>query len=161
MFYNATTGEITYGTNTSNGGNAAGLSGEVQFNAANILAGSANFTFDSLSNTLSTNNLVLNNNANVANVNATGTISAITFTGTTISAVNSTFSGTSTANIVRANNYVTITPTAFANLPAASAVPGARATINNGNTVTFYGNVGGGGSNIVPVFSTGTVWKVG
>jgi hypothetical protein len=161
MFYNATTGEITYGVNTSNGGNAAGLSGQVQFNAANLLAGSANFAFDSSSNTLSTDNLVLSNNANAVTINASGTISAASFTGSTVGATSVTATGNVTASVINANNYIRITPTAFANLPAATSVPGARAIINNGNTAVFNANVSGGGSNIIPVFSTGSAWRVG
>jgi filamentous hemagglutinin len=44
---------------------------------------------------------------------------------------------------------------------AAAAGPGARAFVNNANTTVFYSNVGNNGSNFVPVFSDGTIWRVG
>ena len=53
------------------------------------------------------------------------------------------------------------TPTALANL---TAVAGGRAFINNGNLVAsgnFGAQVGGGGSNVVPVWSNGTNWYIG
>jgi hypothetical protein len=47
-------------------------------------------------------------------------------------------------------------------LPGAGAAgPGARAFVNDSTTTSFYSTVTGGGANFVPVFSTGTVWRVG
>jgi hypothetical protein len=47
-------------------------------------------------------------------------------------------------------------------LPAATSVgPGARAFVNDSNSTTFYNTALGGGSNFVPVFSDGTVWRIG
>jgi hypothetical protein len=58
-----------------------------------------------------------------------------------------------------ANNGVVYTANT---LPVASAAgPGARAFVSDSNTTTFYSNVGTGGANLVPVFSDGTVWRVG
>ena len=58
-------------------------------------------------------------------------------------------------------NVVVTTPTALSNL---TAVAGARAFVNNAN-LTAVGNfgaqVGGGGSNTVPVWSDGTNWYIG
>jgi hypothetical protein len=49
-----------------------------------------------------------------------------------------------------------------ATLPAATtAGNGTRAFVTDGNTTTFYANVGSGGANNVPVFSDGTSWRVG
>lgn len=48
-----------------------------------------------------------------------------------------------------------------ANLPSASANPGARRIVTNANATTFMSTVAGGGANIVPVFSDGTNWKIG
>jgi hypothetical protein len=47
-------------------------------------------------------------------------------------------------------------------LPGAGAAgPGSRAFVNDSTTTSFYSIVTGGGANFVPVFSTGTVWRVG
>lgn len=57
--------------------------------------------------------------------------------------------------------YISITPTALANL---TAVAGGRAFVNNGNLVAsgnFGAQIGDGGSNVVPVWSDGTNWYIG
>jgi len=65
------------------------------------------------------------------------------------------------ANVLSANTVITVAVD-YANLPLANtAGVGARAMITNGNTTTFYSIVNSGGSNIVPVFSDGTNWRVG
>ena len=47
-------------------------------------------------------------------------------------------------------------------LPSASASgAGARAFVSDANSTTFASTVAGGGSNVVPVYSNGTVWKIG
>lgn len=49
-----------------------------------------------------------------------------------------------------------------ANLPSAStAGAGARTMVNNANSTTFNSIVAGGGSNVVPVYSDGTNWRIG
>jgi hypothetical protein len=58
-------------------------------------------------------------------------------------------------------NTVQTTPSTFAQLPNAVGNTGARAFITDGSTTTFGATVAGGGSNFVPVYSNGTVWKVG
>jgi len=58
-------------------------------------------------------------------------------------------------------NTVQTTPSTFAQLPNAVGNTGARAFITDGSTTTFAATVAGGGSNFVPVYSDGTVWKVG
>jgi len=58
--------------------------------------------------------------------------------------------------------YASITPVAYANL--GNAVAGARAFVNNSNRVAsgnFAATVGGGGANVVPVWSDGTNWYIG
>jgi hypothetical protein len=57
--------------------------------------------------------------------------------------------------------YIKTLVTDRANLAGAGANQGLRAMINDANTATFNAVVGGGGSNIVPVFSDGTDWRVG
>lgn len=57
---------------------------------------------------------------------------------------------------------VQTTPTTYSQLPAAAtAGAGTRAFITDGSSTTFAATVTGGGSNIVPVYSDGTNWKVG
>lgn len=49
-----------------------------------------------------------------------------------------------------------------ADLPSAvTATVGARTFVSDSSVTTFNTTVAGGGSNIVPVFSNGTNWKVG
>lgn len=60
-------------------------------------------------------------------------------------------------------NLVPVTgTTTVGNLPAAAtAGAGARLMVTDSNTTTFMATVAAGGSNIVPVVSDGTNWKVG
>lgn len=53
-------------------------------------------------------------------------------------------------------------PTVVTGLPApSSAGVGARAFATDATVTTFASAVAGGGSNIVPVYSDGTVWRIG
>jgi streptogramin lyase len=56
---------------------------------------------------------------------------------------------------------VQTTPVRFDQLPNAVGNAGARAFITDGSSTTFAATVAGGGANKVPVYSDGTVWKVG
>jgi hypothetical protein len=58
-------------------------------------------------------------------------------------------------------NTVQTTPRTYAQLPTAVGNAGARAFITDGSSTTFAATVAGGGANKVPVYSDGTVWKVG
>jgi hypothetical protein len=58
-------------------------------------------------------------------------------------------------------NTAQTTPRTFAQLPNAVGLTGGRAFITDGSTATFGATVAGGGSNKVPVYSDGAVWKVG
>ena len=58
-------------------------------------------------------------------------------------------------------NTVQTTSRTFAQLPNAVGLTGGRAFITDGSTATFGATVAGGGSNKVPVYSDGAVWKVG
>ena len=61
-----------------------------------------------------------------------------------------------------ASSYLATTATTVANLPAAAtAGAGARAMVTDANSTTFNAAAVGGGANIVPVYSTGSAWKVG
>lgn len=72
-------------------------------------------------------------------------------------------SGLITANRIAANVYFTGPTSAgtYASLPSASISAGGRSIINDANTTTFNAIVGGGGSNMMPVFSDGTNWRAG
>ncbi len=66
------------------------------------------------------------------------------------------------ATVQQIANYAQSQPSiAFSALPAAAGNPGLRRFINNCSTTTFNANADGAGSNHVPVFSNGAVWKVG
>ena len=68
--------------------------------------------------------------------------------------------GTIYGNVV-ANVLNTITTT-VSSLPSASAVgAGTRAFVTDANTTTFNSAVSGSGGNAMPVFSTGTSWRIG
>lgn len=54
-----------------------------------------------------------------------------------------------------------VAPTVFASLPAAAAFPYMRSAITDSNTVVFNAAAAGGGANKIPVWSDGTVWRVG
>jgi hypothetical protein len=56
----------------------------------------------------------------------------------------------------------TIGVSTVSGLPAAAtAGQGARRMVTDANATTFNSVVAGGGSNIVPVFSTGSAWRIG
>ncbi|HEX7952935.1 MAG TPA: hypothetical protein VF523_07705 [Burkholderiales bacterium] len=48
-----------------------------------------------------------------------------------------------------------------ANLPSAAGLTGTRYMVSDANATTFMSTVAGGGANVVPVVSNGTVWKIG
>jgi hypothetical protein len=48
-----------------------------------------------------------------------------------------------------------------ATLPTAVGKTGVRYMVTDATATTFMSTVAGGGANIVPVFSNGTVWKIG
>jgi hypothetical protein len=52
-------------------------------------------------------------------------------------------------------------PTVFASLPSAVSYPYMRTAITDSNTVVFNAAAAGGGANKIPVWSDGTVWRVG
>lgn len=60
------------------------------------------------------------------------------------------------------SSYVKTSAVAVSALPsAATAGNGARAMVSDATATTFNSTVAGGGVNIVPVFSDGTVWRIG
>jgi hypothetical protein len=64
----------------------------------------------------------------------------------------------------RLNGLLDGTNTAYtvSTLPSASVSGlGARAFVTDANSTTFASTVASGGSNIVPVYSNGTNWKIG
>ena len=65
-----------------------------------------------------------------------------------------------TANVITAN-VMLFNPMNVANLPAASIGVGAKAVVNDANSLIFIARVFGGGSNVVPVTSNGSYWRVG
>jgi hypothetical protein len=54
------------------------------------------------------------------------------------------------------------TPYTVATLPSAATMgAGARAFVSDANATTFASVVAGGGANNVPIYSTGTDWRIG
>jgi hypothetical protein len=51
--------------------------------------------------------------------------------------------------------------TTVAALPSAVGRTGIRYIVTDANATTFMSTVASGGANIVPVFSNGTVWRIG
>jgi len=72
LYYDATSGEITYDTGTGGGNTAAGSNTQVQFNSANLLDASPNFTFNSSSNTLTVNGTISSNVVNATSLVGSG-----------------------------------------------------------------------------------------
>jgi hypothetical protein len=104
------------------------------------------------------NTQVLFNDNGIANGNAYFTFDKATQVLTVGTGTSGNIIG---ANVLSANTVITVAVD-YANLPLASAAGvGARGMITDGNTTTFYSIVNSGGSNIVPVFSDGTNWRVG
>jgi len=101
-------------------------------------------TVSALYNGTSNINIPISSGNAVISVGGTSNVLTVTTTGITISGI------------------VKTTPIAVNALPSAATVgAGARAFVTDANTITFYNNVGNGGSNSVPVFSNGTNWLVG
>jgi hypothetical protein len=73
------------------------------------------------------------------------------------------FNQLNSAFTVLTDAYITNTTIyTVATLPTAStANAGSRTFVSDSNTTTFGATVTGSGSNIVPVYSNGTSWKVG
>lgn len=73
------------------------------------------------------------------------------------------FNQLNSALAILTNSYITNTTIyTVATLPTASTTnSGTRTFVSDSSTTTFGATVSGGGSNIVPVYSNGTSWKVG
>lgn len=160
LFYNDVTGEITYGTSSNTGGSAAGNTGEIQFNSANVLSASPNLVYNTSNNTLVVDNLTTGNytaaNINFGNLTVTGNANLATVEA---SGLIESLSQVTTPTLYVTAKIIAL-PVTFATLPA-FATTGWRAFITDANTTTFNAIVGGGGANRVPVFHNGTNWRVG
>jgi len=66
-----------------------------------------------------------------------------------------------TAGIKWINNGTYTVANLLANAPAATVGAGARAVVTDASATTFSSIVGGGGANVVPVYSDGTNWRIG
>jgi hypothetical protein len=61
-----------------------------------------------------------------------------------------------------ASSYLKVTPVAVASLPSAvTSGAGARAFVTDATSHTFHAAPVGGGAQIVPVYSDGTIWRIG
>ena len=169
------TGTINFATyaGTANAVAGANVSGAVAYaTTANSVAGAnvsgkvANAIYaDQAGGATIAGTVTSNSQPNITGVGSLGNLNVIN---------SITANGTITANAglisVGANGYVNassittnveyLTPTSYATLNGLKAA-GARGICIDANTTTFYATVGGGGSNTVPIFYNGTVWKVG
>lgn len=72
-----------------------------------------------------------------------------------------TWMATALSNVIF-TGYMRVTPVTVANLPSAAASgAGARAFVTDANGNNFHTVVASGGSNLVPVYSDGTQWRIG
>ena len=102
-------------------------------------------------------NVISITSGNVSTSTSTG---ALQVTGGVGIGGNVNVGGTIYGNVV-ATVFTTITTT-VSSLPLASAVgAGTRAFVTDANTTTFNSAVSGSGGNAMPVFSTGTSWRIG
>jgi hypothetical protein len=148
------------------GGNPGGSNTQIQFNDSNEFGGSANFTFDKTTNLL---NVV--GNANIANINVSGTINANgNITGGNITTTgNGVFNNISTigpsGDITGANVISTVTLVASGNITSANANLGNLATANfvdvsSNLSVTNTANVGNLRTNNL-LYANGFPWDIG
>lgn len=145
LFYNTTSKEITYGNTVSVAGNITG---------GNLSA------VDLVINRISSDDssfITIEDGVNVNGaISATGSI-----TGGNVIMPGSGGDITMTGGNITGAGTVVTTPVALSSL---TTVAGGRAFVNDGNLVAasnFGSQIGGGGSNVVPVWSDGTNWYVG
>jgi hypothetical protein len=138
LYYDTTTSEISYGSLSTF---LSGYQGNIQGNNITALTKFRSNTYQSLSNA----------NSNIS-----------------IFASNIQISVENAANaLVIANNKSTLSKpiqlpnVTVANLPNANIGIGSKMFVTDSNSTTFYNIVGAGGTNIVPVFSDGTDWRIG
>ena len=68
---------------------------------------------------------------------------------------------TALSNVI-VSGYVRVPAVTVANLPSATvAGVGARAFVTDATSTTFHANPVGGGAQSVPVYSDGTIWRIG
>ena len=147
------------------GGNPGGSNTQIQFNDSNEFGGSANFTFNQ-----TTNLLTVVGNANIANINVSGTINANgNITGGNITTTgNGVFNNISTigpsGDITGANVISTVILNASGNITSANANLGNLATANFVNvssnlSVTNTATVGNLRTNNL-LYANGSPWDL-
>jgi hypothetical protein len=140
--------------------NAAGSNTQVQFNNANVFAGSANLTFDTTTNTLTTTTLLASNIGNATSVlrGDGGFISNITVSGGT-----SIVNGNSNVNIPVANGNITFSSAGNANVQVITGTGvNVSGTLNvtGITTLSAIGNVkitGGAANNVITTDGAGNL----
>lgn len=94
LYYDSTSGEITYDTGTGGSNTAAGANTQVQFNTANLLDASANFTFNTSTNSLTVTGTITGTTfygagtglTSIPGANVTGTVANATYAISTATA---------------------------------------------------------------------------
>jgi hypothetical protein len=107
-----------------------------------------------------TGNVIAGNVGVTGALNVNGRINADSIT------INTALANLVSASYIAANvitaNVMLFNPMNVANLPVASVVgSGAKAMVNDANNTTFASRAFSGGSNVVPVTSNGSFWRVG
>ena len=131
-----------------------GPTGSIQFNQAGALNGTSDFStslvWNSATTTFTGLKLNVTNTASAADSN----LLDLQVGGTSVASI-STNGSTGTG-------YLKLIPTTVGALTAAATVgAGTKAFVNDANATTFASVVAGGGSNVVPVYSDGTDWRIG
>jgi hypothetical protein len=141
-----TTGNITITATAAGGGtaNAAGNTGEIQFNLSGTLSSSSNLSYNSSNNTLTignmiaTGNIIANNIGNIANINLDGNVSnVLRGNGTWGADANSAYGNSNVVTLLGAFGSNTIVTTGNANVGILSAT----GNISGGNLVLTTGNI--------------------
>ena len=144
-------GNLTWGAATSGTGNAnvAGSNTQIQFNDGTNLAGSANLTFDTTTNTLSATNFV-GNGSGLTGIIASGGTATKTANGTSNVDI-ATANGNITMGVGGNAGIVTVTGTGVnvsGYLSATGNITASNATLGNAVTANYFIGSGNNLSNV-------------
>jgi len=140
--------------------------GNIVINTDNYVGNSAQWTFDTTGNLTVPGNIVTS--GALGDITGANLITANTFVTTgaapVLSSGNNLTLLANSASYVFSQDGVTVCPViAYSSLPSA-ITPGQRAFINDSNLVAtgnFGQVVGNGASNVVPIYSDGSDWRIG
>lgn len=145
LYYDATSGEITYDAGTGGGNTAAGANTQVQFNTANLLDASPNFTFDTSTNDLTVGGNIISSSGNLTATNITANTGIFTGNGSGLTSLNASnlssgtvpsarLSGSYAISVTSANTAGTVTTGAQPNITSVGTLTGL--TVNGNASIT-------------------------